>query len=419
MPVSQAARVDAEDLLELGPIVQPADQALATIATSSGMRSQSPQELRSRVEPYLWDYGITRVAHLTGFDFVGVPVHMAVKPQGRSLSSGSGKGVTTEASWISAVMECCEQAVWEALPAAEIGASAEELERAGFAVVDGRQCPQWSNSLWSPAMRIGWLPGWDIATGRQVWVPESRVGLPQRVEGRLQPFVSGSNGLASGAHVLEAVLNGLLEVVERDGIALYSGVHHAQRLDAAQALSATAPDLAERLLASGLQLAVADCTTEVGIPTIAAYLKDAPGGQAGPFKGAGAGMTTAQALVRAVTEAFQARCLIVAGARDDQFESQRSAAVARPAPVQAPAAAALNSMIELSHGSVREALATCVSMLKVHGFDQVIVLRHSDPQDPVQVVRVIIPGLEGYKFANSSPGPRARTWVPPTAQTLA
>ena len=32
--------------------------------------------------------------------------------------------------------------------------------------------------------------------------------------------------------------------------------------------------------------------------------------------------------------------------------------------------------------------------------------------DPVQVARVIIPGLEGYQFSFAQTGERARTWAP-------
>jgi ribosomal protein S12 methylthiotransferase accessory factor YcaO len=86
--------------LDFSPILDPGDPpAPVGIRTESGLRSRNTLELKSALVPHLADYGITRVAHLTGFDSVGLPVHMAVKPQGRSLSSGSGKGPTPEASW--------------------------------------------------------------------------------------------------------------------------------------------------------------------------------------------------------------------------------------------------------------------------------------------------------------------------------
>ncbi len=49
-----------------------------------------------------------------------------------------------------------------------------------------------------------------------------------------------------------------------------------------------------------------------------------------------------------------------------------------------------------------------VDALAGAGMPQVLVKRHTKPGDPVQVVRVIVPGLEGYRFEHYTPGPRAR-----------
>ena len=46
--------------------------------------------------------------------------------------------------------------------------------------------------------------------------------------------------------------------------------------------------------------------------------------------------------------------------------------------------------------------------LRACGMDRVVVIRHTQPGDPVQVVRVIVPRLEGYRFEQYTPGPRAR-----------
>ena len=50
-----------------------------------------------------------------------------------------------------------------------------------------------------------------------------------------------------------------------------------------------------------------------------------------------------------------------------------------------------------------------VSRLVDSGFNQVIVFRHTSPGDPVQVARVVVPGLEGYPFSYAETGPRAAT----------
>jgi ribosomal protein S12 methylthiotransferase accessory factor len=396
-------------LVDLRGVVRPDDPPLpAALTTESGLRTRHVDELRSFLQPYLNDYGITRVAHLTGFDYVGLPVHMAVKPQGLSLSSGSGKGSVTNASWVSAVMEAAEQTVWETLDRPVEVASESIMRKLGAAVVDAARLPLLRGAAYNPTLPIAWTTGWDIVQGEEVYVPNDIVQLTSPSFGALHAFVSGSNGLASGAHVLEAVLSGLQESIERDGVTLNSHVQPAPLFSPGTLLAEVAPSVAERIERSRLRLEARDCTTEIGVPTISAYLYDDEGGT-GTFKGAGAGPSTAIALVRAVTEAAQARCLIVAGARDDSFESARAAGTGsytRSAPEPLPE---LNGRVDMRLTSVLDTIQWMVDCLVGHGFDRVVVVRHTSHGDPVQVVRVLVPGLEGYPFAHAGWGERAKT----------
>jgi len=399
--------------LDFTRILDPRDPALPTgIRTESGLRTRNAEDLKASLIPYLHDYGITRVAHLTGFDFVGLPVHMAVKPQGRSLSSGSGKGPTPDASWVSAVMECAEQAVWESLVFDAVEASQSTMQRMGVNVADGALLAHRRGAIWSENLPVRWIPGWDIVAGREVYVPECLVTMSLHGEkASLTPFVSGSNGLASGAHILEAILSGLQEVIERDGICLRTQIDPAPRIRGDELLRQSAPEIAVTLERSGLQLEVLDASTEIGVPTIVGYLHDVEGGRSGKFKGAGAGVSNSTALVRAVTEAAQSRCLIIAGARDDIFETMRAAATNQVAGAVKLPDAQLQVGIDHGTGDVLSDIHWMVDKLTTAGFDQVIIFRHSLPGDPVQVARVIVPGLEGYQFAFAQPGARARRFA--------
>ena len=391
----------------LDSLVTLADPPLAEVQTSSGTRSREAVDLRHQLSGVLSDYGVTRVAHLTGFDRIGVPVHMAVKPQGRSLASGSGKGMTADASWVSAVMEACEQAVWENLHLESIEASQQAMHSHGYRTVEGSQCAQMKRSIWTPSTPILWTAGFDIMDGQRRFVPTSLVDVSPIPARSLRPFVSGSNGLASGAHVLEAMLSGLLEVIERDGLTLYSHVLHRPMSDGIPILLEVEPQLAEFIMHAGVELRVIDATSEIGVPTMVAYVYDTPGGRTGVFKGAGAGLSTGTALVRAVTEALQARCVIVAGARDDIFDSMRSAAVARQQDAPPPTAPA-PALVDHSTGSIESDISWLAQRLRETGHDQIVVLRHTEPSDLVQVVRVIVPGLEGYRFSHAGLGSRAQ-----------
>ncbi|MBT5552277.1 MAG: YcaO-like family protein [Ilumatobacter sp.] len=397
--------------LNLDHLLAVDEQPLRTLVTSSGLRSRETSDLRGELSQHLGAYGITRVAHLTGFDRIGLPVHMAIKPQGRTLASGSGKGVSPDASWVSAVMECCEQAVWEHLEIASVVASQNELRWRGVVTVDGSLCPQAKGSLWTPDVPIRWTPSWDIIAGTEVWVPDGLVAVALGGDKSYRPFITGSNGLASGAHVLEAILSGLMEVVERDGMTLTTHVGDRPHLDGMARLRAVEPSVADRIEAAGLRLEVVDATTEIGIPIVVAYLHDVPGGRTGSFKGAGASLSASAALVRAVTEAAQGRCLIVSGARDDMFESQRAAATSSTVSTPTSVEGVFDNDVNLSTGSVEGDLERAATMLRSAGFSQILVIRHTSPDDPVQVVRVIVPGLEGYMFSYAAVGERGQAWV--------
>ncbi len=396
--------------LHWGPILSPLDPALPTaLPTESGIRTRDASEFRAFLTPYLKDYGITRVAHLTGFDNVGLPVHMACKPQGRTLASGSGKGVTTDGSWVSAVMECGEQAVWENLDIETVHATEAAMRRLGVNVARGADLPLVKGHLWSEDLAINWVAGWDIVSGQEVWVPAALVDVSVHGGSAHRTFTSGSNGLASGAHILEAVLSGLQEAIERDGMALHITAVPKTPQNADRLIEQFAPEIAEKINRANLRVEIVDCTTDIGAPTIAAFLMENEF-RAGSFKGGGTGTSVRTALIRAVTEAAQARCLITAGARDDIFEVGRSASrrFTRQAPPQQ--LEEYYDTFDASTGTVVGDIEWYVQRLRNRGFEQVVVLRHSAPGDPIQVARVIVPGIEGYYFSTSQPGRRHDEW---------
>ena len=395
--------------LDLSGILRANDPLLTSVATSSGLRSSDPKELKQRLVPELWNYGITRVANLTGFDRLGIPVHMATKPQGKTLSSGSGKGVTAEGSWVSAVMEACEQTVWENLTESDLETSEITLSRMGVPFISGDSLPKWKGELWNTNHPIHWRRGWDIMHGETVYFPEAAALITPDLH---SPFVCSSNGLASGAHVVEALLSGLQEVVERDSMTLKTIATRSHPVDATEFLREHLGDLMEPIWSQGLDIRVVDATTELGVPTMVAYLLDELGGTTGLFKGAGAGVSTKTAMVRAVTEAVQARCLVVAGARDDIFASQRRSSVSRPRQLEdEPTDGILANVMDASTGSVDGDLDWMVGKLRDQGIQRIVVDRHTEPGEIVQVVRVIVPHLEGYPLDGIKIGKRGRDFA--------
>ncbi|WP_347232234.1 hypothetical protein [Streptomyces sp. NTK 937] len=54
------------------------------VALPGTVRGQQPEETWEAVAGHLPDYGITRVAELTGLDVIGLPVWAAVRPASRT-----------------------------------------------------------------------------------------------------------------------------------------------------------------------------------------------------------------------------------------------------------------------------------------------------------------------------------------------
>jgi ribosomal protein S12 methylthiotransferase accessory factor len=148
-----------------------------------------------------------------------------------------------------------------------------------------------------------WSPVRGIADDRRAWIPSAiaYLGVPQTGPGSLRGC---SNGVAAGNSVDEALLQGLLELVERDSVALwwYSRAHRPGiDLDASddpRVRAALAP-----LRARGRDVWVLDITSDLGIPAMAALTSAPDGGRV--LMGFGAHVDPVIAVVRALTEVCQ------------------------------------------------------------------------------------------------------------------
>ncbi len=384
-------------------------------------RACSPEQTLRRIEPALASAGVTRLADITGLDRVGVTVVTATRPNAKSLAAAAGKGFDTVAATVSACMEAIELHHAEnAEVAVEVGSSRSLARRAN--VIDAARLPLVRSSVWTPDAMLPWTIGFDLVAQRDTLVPLELVCLPNqevpllRAGGHL--FQAGSNGLASGNSFLEALCAALYEVIERDAHALANFAEAelgepAARVDVTALDYPLVVDLRERLRASGQHLVVRDVTSDIGVPCYTALILDALERNVGAHAGYGCHLDPQIAMIRAITEAVQSRAIYIAGARDDLYtlefrrwkrgdtatSAQRLLEAAAP---QAPTRA------DGSGDSFEADVATLLARLAAVGCDEVVVVDLSSKEFSIPVVKVIVPGLEGYAdFANYAPGARA------------
>lgn len=387
-------------------------------------RIVAPSSTLERVRPRLRDMGITRIANVTGLDYIGIPVVMVTRPNSRALSVSQGKGIDLDHAKASGVMEAIETYHGERIDLPLKLASQAEMLRS-HAIADTSALPRLPNSRFQDSLRLLWIEGYELMSRKPVWLPYECVHVNYTLplpEGT-GCFSSTSNGLASGNHLLEAISSGICEVVERDADALWEIMPEddaaSLRIDLATIEDPQARDILAKYEAAQIAVELWDTTSDVGIPSFRCHIYEGGGNPHEPqgvFFGAGCHPARRIALLRALTEAAQSRLTYISGARDDierrdyrrpgderpadRFREMTNGHAPQRSPHQAP-----NQESEL----LNEDLAWELDRLADTGIRQVIAVDLTIADFGVPVVKIVIPGLEGVPDDPSySPGARVR-----------
>ncbi len=352
----------------------------------------------------MWDFGITRIADVTGLDVIGMPVYMAIRPNSRSLAVSQGKGIDRPAAKASALMESVES--WHA-ERADLPLRYEswaELRRTAR-VVDLDQVPTRRGVIPDPARPILWVMGYDLMLGENIWIPYECVSLNLvRSEHLGTTFAQSSNGLASGNHILEAIAHALYEVVERDAVALWEsrgGLELTQQqADIESVERPLVADLAKQLAVADVAVMVVETTADNGVPTFSCLITDKNPEQAwtlnGLFAGHGTHLDPTVAMIRAMSEAVQSRLTHISGSRDDMFHfdshANRDDARAAAALFGRPFAPLRTK--DLSTDSFEGDIEVVLRALETTGIENVVVVDLTRPEIGVPVAKVVVPGLE-------------------------
>jgi len=362
-----------------------------TVQLDGTMRTMSPEDTWAALAPELPRYGITRVARLTGLDYLGLPVHAAIRPPAQTLAVSQGKGATDLLAKISAVMEAIE--LWHAEQPLPVVTRAAASDLALPYPLGSLVVKAWHAAL--ERVPLEWTTGRGVRSRLRVPVP---VGLVHRsAESVWQPdvFRATSTGLACGNTRDEALLHAMYEVVERDALFADEACDGARRtlIDPLSVADPYCRMLVDRLVGAnvGLELAIVD--NAYAMPTCLAYLwtEDYPV----HFAGAGCHTDPHIALSRAITEAAQSRLTCIAGTRDDLL-SREDVFDARPA--RPPVATGLHAWADVAAGyepwrggfaDQAETVAARIEQVTGH---EPLCVDLSAPHGPLTAVKVICPG---------------------------
>jgi ribosomal protein S12 methylthiotransferase accessory factor len=360
--------------------------------------------------------GVTRLANITGLDFLGYPVVAAVRPRSLNLSVGFGKGPTQEIAMLSALMEAAELYFSETPPHPPIRGSYSGLDK-GSALDPRKLKPLIANKDLA-SLPLDWVSGNVLGTGRPVLVPWEIISMDYSLAAREveRHFEFGATGLAAGLDQTSATLHGLYEVIERDR-------HNAWNLCTDDERAGTLVELPSvrcleirRLLkvveTGGLCVLAWDLSGPANIPCYLVELLDLRSRAATAYvQGVAAHLSAATALQMALAEALQIRLTYISGSRDDldwdDYGDRFSAIVENRREFLEAAANGLTLPVETVPLTDDAALVEVLRRLERQGIGEIVAVSLAGKDELVSVMKVIVPQMRDIQEMQGRSTPRS------------
>ena len=342
------------------------------------------------------------------------------------LSGGSfGKGSTAEQGEASALMEAIERysgifqgdeirvrrrftdfPAGDAIPPNDVMLFSDAQLRRDQASVFAQDVTP-TSAPFDPSAEVEWSPVWSLRDGRFKYLPTGLLYFFYRSDSGCGEIHTDSNGCAAGNTLEEAIVQGFLELVERDSYAIW-WYNRSQRaeVDLGQFEDSYVRDLRIQLAETGRRLWVLDITSDLGIPSFVAMSHAVENAQDFVEYGSGSHFDRRIALLRALTELNQFLSIGLVGGRDAGASSNDSSGPFRlqdhPYLMPNGGPARLDLCADFGRFDTRQQVMACVNLAKREGLD-FLVLDQTRPDIEVPVVRVIVPGLRHF-YRRFAPG---------------
>lgn len=281
-----------------------------------------PEQTLAQLTPHLSEFGITRLAEVTGLDVdLGVPTYCAIRPAGLVLQTSNGKGLTAATAKVSALMEAIELYHAEhPEPKRLLRSSLKSLSEKGLKVIGPEELERNSPHFFSDDFIIDWVEAEELISQQKVWLPASAAYFCEQSLLR-----TSTNGLASGNHLVEATLHALYELVERDAVSRIEVNGRLKIKETCKIIDLTTitnqrlQQVIQKIEAAQSKLVLLWTPSCIPVHTFSAVLLNQM-----PFSavstinmGYGTHLDINVTAARAITEAVQSRLTLIHGARED------------------------------------------------------------------------------------------------------
>jgi oxazoline/thiazoline synthase len=261
----------------------------------------------------------------------------------------------------------------------------------------------WIPQRFDPSRPIDWTPVWSLTHGRQRFLPTAYCYLWYPLPKDHEFCRADSNGNAAGNDLEEAIYQGFLEVVERDGVALWW--YNRLRRPAVDLASFDDPyfrDLERYYRDIGREMWVLDLTADLGIPVMAAVSRRITGGSERLIIGCGAHLDPAVAITRSLTEMSQVG-LELDKIPDEQIDPESAEWLLKATieniphlvPDRSVSAKRAGDFKAIWADDIRDDVEAAVAAAQRIGLE-VLVLDLTRPDIGLNVVKVVVPGMRFF-----------------------
>lgn len=428
-PQCQACGSEALRDPSRSPIPLELDISGRLVMTSGGYRSVSSRETVARFRKHVSPLTgvVSRLERIEAdlplnTNYVAkhnfsAPAKSIYELRGGTGGASFGKGSTAEQGEASALMESIERysgvfqgdeirttkrftdfPPGDAIPPNDVLLYSDAQYQRGVAPVVSPYDTPLTPTLFDQSAEIEWSPLWSLRDKRFKYLPTSILYF--FYQGSVA-FLADSNGCAAGNTREEAIVQGFLELVERDSYAIwwYNRLRRPA-VDLSQFDDAYVRELHSRLTEQGRQLWVLDITGDLGIPSFVAVTHWMQGGKENIEFGSGSHFDARIAMLRTLTELNQFLSLGLMGGGTGEKSSLDGVTPLCLAdhPFLTPSdASAIRPDFDMKFGHLptNEQVTACVRLMERHGFD-FLVLDQTRPDVETPVVRVVVPGLRHF-----------------------
>ena len=243
---------------------------------------------------------------------------------------------------------------------------------------------------------IDWTPVWSLTRRAWRWIPCAYMYYQYREESGHIFAYGDSNGVAAGNCLEEAIIQGFMELVERDGVALwwYNKLRRPA-LDLPTFGSTFALEAAEQIRRHHYVLHLLDLTTDLKIPVFAAVALHESDPNAEPMLGFGAHFDPRIALDRAISEMGQSwpsKEHLHANAISRKVTGRNLSAEPFMRPSDDAPLTPFSAFTNIAAADFLQDIAACVTILNDLGLEM-LAADLTRPEVGLSVARVIVPGM--------------------------